>query len=185
MMRLSWILSAYIARHLLGSILLALFGLLCLAVLIDAIELLRRAAGRDNISIGVLVQMAVLNIPSLPQKFVPYAVLIGSMLALTRLTRTHELVVARAAGISVWQFLMPAVAVVLALGVFTTTIFNPFASALMMRFEQIENKYISGKGSLLSVSSSGLWLRQMENGEDGISEHIIHSARLLQSDMSF
>ncbi len=57
----------------------------------------------------------------------------------------------------------------------------------MMRNEQIEAKYISGRASLLTVSSSGLWLRQIENDEKvgDISEHIIHSAKLLQNDMSF
>jgi lipopolysaccharide export system permease protein len=181
MLRLPWTLSSYIARHFLLSILLALFGLMVLAVLIDVIELLRRASGRENIPIGIILQMALLNIPALTQKFVPYAVLIGSMLALTRLTRTHELVVARAAGISVWQFLAPAMGVVLALGLFMTTVFGPFAAVLLMKHEQVEARYFSGRVSLLSISNSGLWLRQIE--EHG--ERIIYAKSVDSSDMTF
>jgi lipopolysaccharide export system permease protein len=178
-------LSGYIARHFIIAIMLSLFGLVAITGMVDVIELIRRASGREGVPFSVIVSLAFLKMPYFSTKLMPYAVLIGSMLALTRLTRTQELVVARAAGVSVWQFLMPAITVVFTIGVFMTTILNPFASALMMRFENIESKYISGRSSLLAVSSSGLWLRQMEEGNPAISEHIIHSARLMQNDMSF
>lgn len=184
-MRLPWTLSYYIGKHFLWAILLALFGLMVITTLVDVVELIRRASGRDGVPFSIVVTLTLLKIPSFCIKLTPYAVLIGSMLALTRLTRTHELVIARSAGVSVWQFLMPAIMVVLALGIFMTAALNPLAAAMMMRNEQIEAKYISSKSSLLAVSSSGLWLRQMEEGENNVSEHIIHSAKLLQSDMSF
>ncbi|MCE2927924.1 MAG: LPS export ABC transporter permease LptG [Rickettsiales bacterium] len=181
-MRLPWTLSAYIGKHFLHSIMLALFGLLALSMLVDIVELLRRASGKENIPFMVILQMSALKMPSMAEKLVPYAVLIGSMLALTKLTRTQELVVVRAAGVSVWQFLYPAMVVVVVLGLFMTTVFNPLASALLLRFEQVEGRYLTGRPSLLSVSASGLWLRQIE--EDG-DEHIIHAMRISQSDMSF
>ncbi|MDX2112822.1 MAG: LPS export ABC transporter permease LptG [Alphaproteobacteria bacterium] len=181
-MRLPWTLSAYIGKHFLQSIMLALFGLLAISMLVDVVELLRRASGRDNVPFIVILQMSALKLPSMAEKLLPYAVLIGSMLSLTRLTRTQELVVVRAAGVSVWQFLYPAMVVVLALGAFMTTVFNPLASALLLRFEQVEGRYLTGQPSLLAVSASGLWLRQIEGDGD---EHIIHALRISQSDMSF
>lgn len=184
-MKLPWTLSRYIGKHFLLAILVALFGLLVIFTLVDIVELIRRASGREGVPFHIIVSLTLLRVPTFVIRLMPYAVLIGSMMALTRLTRTHELVVARSAGISVWQFLMPAMAVVLALGIFLTTIFNPFAAALLMRGEQIEGKYITGRDSLLAVSSSGLWLRQMENGDGDVSEHIIHASRLMQNDMSF
>jgi lipopolysaccharide export system permease protein len=108
-------------------------------------------------------------------------VLIGSMMTLSRLTRTHELIVARAAGVSVWQFLAPAVAVAMALGVFMTTVFSPLASVLLMRYEKLESKYLSGRPSLLTISPSGLWLRQFE----GENEHIVYAMHVSAGDMSF
>jgi len=186
-MRLPLTLSRYIGKHFILSILIALLGLIAITSLIDVVEMIRRASGRDGVPFHIILSLTFLKMPSFAIKLMPYAVLIGSMMALTRLTRTQELVIARSAGISVWQFLAPALIVVFLLGIFMTTIFNPFASALMMRNEQIEAKYISNNANLLAVSSSGLWLRQMENGKAGgnISEHIIYSAKLLQNDMSF
>ncbi len=185
-MRLPWTLSRYIGKHFLLAILLALVCLLAITLLIDIVEMIRRASGRGGVPFQIILSLSLLKLPSFAEKLMAYAVLIGSMVALTRLTRTQELIIARASGVSVWQFLSPAMAVVFALGVFMTTIFNPFSSALMMRNEQLEGKYIAGNTSLLAVSSSGLWLRQMEDDKNNnISEHIIHSAKLLQNDMSF
>lgn len=188
-MRLPMTLFIYIARQFLMAILFTALGLTAVAVLIDAVELIRRASGKTGVPAGVILQMALLKAPNTVEKLLPFGVLIGSLLALTRLTRSQELVVARAAGVSVWQFLSPALTVVLALGLFMATVFNPLASVLLLKFEQVEGRYLTGKPSLLSISSSGLWLRQVEDGRSGPGtegeEHIIHSLRLSQSDMSF
>jgi lipopolysaccharide export system permease protein len=184
-MKLPWTLFQYIARHFLLAILFALFGLVAITMLVDVVELIRRASGKDDVPLHVIFELALLRIPYLSQKLTPYAVLIGSMMALTRLTRTHELVVARSAGVSVWQFLAPALAVVMTLGVFMTTAFSPFAAALLLRYEHLEGKYLSGTPSLLSISSSGLWLRQVEQNEGNVGEHIIYTMRVSQSTMAF
>src|SRR5581483_11501761 len=117
-MKLPWTLFSYIARHFLSAILLALFGLVAVSMLVDIVELIRRATARDGVPLHIILELSLLRIPFMAEKLAPYAVLIGSMLALTRLTRTQELVVARAAGVSVWQFLAPALSLVLMLGVF-------------------------------------------------------------------
>jgi len=184
-MKLPWTLFQYIARHFLLAILLALFGLVVISTLIDIVELIRRASGKEDVPLGVILELALLRIPYLAQKLTPYAVLVGSMMALTRLTRTHELVVARSAGVSVWQFLAPALAVVMTLGVFMATVFSPFAAVLLLRYEHIEGKYLTGTPSLLSISSSGLWLRQIEDNEGNVGEHIIYTMRVSQSSMAF
>jgi lipopolysaccharide export system permease protein len=110
----------------------------------------------------------------------PFAVLIGGMTALTRLTRTHELVVARASGVSVWQFLMPALILVLCIGILFATVFNPISAALLSRFERLEAEYITGKTSMLAVSSSGLWIRQIEHDGGEAKEHIFHAMKVEQ-----
>ncbi len=96
-MRLSLTLSAYIGRQLAIGVGMAFFALIVLILLFDSVELTRRASGNDNATMGIVVQMAFLHLPYLSQRVVPYAVLVGVMLTLARLTRTSELVVARAA----------------------------------------------------------------------------------------
>lgn len=182
-MRLPLTLSRYIARHFLMFVLSAALAITVIAMLIDLVELFRRASERDAVPFSAILSMALLKAPSMLQKLFPFAMLIGSMLALTRLTRSQELVVARAAGVSAWQFLLPALGVALGLGIFMAAVFNPIASVMLLKFEKVEVKYLSSRASLLSVSPSGLWLRQVEDGE--VSEHVIHALRISQSDMRF
>ena len=159
-MRLSTTLSIYVGRHFLGAFFLLLLLFLLLTFLFDTVELLRRAASKPNVSFGMVVNMAVLKLPYMSQEIFPFAVLFGGMACFWRLTRSHELVVARAAGVSVWQFLVPPVALAIALGVLQITVINHLASQTLSRFEQLEAVNLKGQQSLLALSGSGIWLRQ-------------------------
>lgn len=152
--------SFYISRQFLFwfcSVILMLWGII---VLFDLLELFRRTSGQKDATISIVVTMALTKMPSLIEKAVPFATLFGAMLTFWRFNRSHELVVVRAAGVSVWQFLTPVLAVAMAIGIFKVTVFNPFASAMLLRFEQLEARYIKRKSSLAAVSAEGLWLRQ-------------------------
>ena len=96
--------------------------------LLDYIELIRRGGAKVQATLSLLLEMAALKLPHTAQEVLPFAILFGTMLAFWRLTRNNELVVARAAGVSVWQFLTPAVLVALLVGIFAVTVFNPIAS---------------------------------------------------------
>ena len=175
-MRLSPTLSVYFARTYLAGIGIVFLALLVLAFTLDAVELLRRASGRPEATFGLVLQMALLKLPSLSQQLLPFAMLFGGMMTLTRLTRTHELTVTRAAGISVWQFLAPALAATFLIGAFAIAIYNPVASALLSRYEQIESKVLRGRTSMLAVSGTGLWLRDA----DASGQVVVHALRTAQ-----
>jgi len=97
--RLARILSAYIARQFFAWF-CGVFGtMLIVTFLLDYLELLRRGGGRVQASWGVLLEMAALKMPHTAQEVMPFAILFGTMLAFWRLTRSNELVVARAAGV--------------------------------------------------------------------------------------
>ena len=179
-MRLSVTLSGYITRQFLASIVMVFVVLLGLVFLIDSVELLRRTGNRNQAGMGTIIEMALLRIPFMSQKIIPFAVLFGGMLSLTRLTRSNELVVVRASGVSVWQFLLPGLSLALVIGGLIITLFNPLASATTWRYEQLEAKYMRGQTSLLAVSSSGLWLR--EAGESG--QMVVHALRISQEEMT-
>src|SRR5258705_9453062 len=110
--------------------------------LLDYIELIRRGGAKLQAALLVLFEMAALKLPHTAQEVLPFAILFGTMLAFWRLTRSNELVVARAAGVSVWQFLMPAVLVALLVGVIAVTVFNPIASTMEGRFEKLDNRIL-------------------------------------------
>ena len=173
-MRISLTLSRYFARHYLVAFLTVFMVLVCLAFAFDTVELLRRSAGRAEATFPLVLGMAVLKLPSLSQKLLPFAALFGSMLALTRLTRSNELTVSRAAGVSVWQFLAPALILTLLLGTVAVTVYNPVASAMLSRYAELEGKLLRGRTSLLALSGSGLWLRDA----DAEGQVVIHALRV-------
>ena len=173
-MYLSWTLSRYFGRQFLVSVLGAFGIFLCLVFMGDLVELLRQASDKKDVSFGVVVTMALLKLPTFGSKTIPFAILFGGMATFLRLTRNQELVIARAAGVSIWQILTPALVVALCLGTAMITIYNPVAAALSGQFERLEAKYLRGRPSLIAVSSSGLWLRQAD--EQGKS--VVHALRM-------
>ena len=106
-MGLSTTLSAYLARHIafwLAAVFVIVTGV---AFLFDTVEMLRRSAGKTDIGIIPILQMCILKLPFLVQQLLPFCVLLGATLAFWNLARANELVVTRAAGVSVWQILAP------------------------------------------------------------------------------
>lgn len=174
-MRLPVHLYGYLARQFFISFGIVMAVLSALIILVDFIEILRRTANKD-VPFWVVLDMVLLKFPLLAQKVMPFAILIGTVMVFTRLTRSNELIVARSSGVSVWQFLMPAVVSSFLLGVVVITIINPLSCAMLVKFESIEAKYIHGRTSLLAVSKSGLWLRQDNLESDG-GEVLIHALR--------
>lgn len=160
-MRLFSTLSLYIGRQFLLWFAAALLSLLALIYLLDTVELLRRAANKPEANFDIVVTMGALKLPEIGQEILPFVVLFGAMYTFWRLTRTHELVVARASGISVWQFMAPVLAWAMTIGVILVTLLNPIFAAMLTRYERMENRYLRGQTSSLDVGRSGIWLTQL------------------------
>ncbi len=172
-LRLSPTLTKYIARQYLfwfGSFFFSIVAIIFLATVVD---LLDRLATKD-VPLSLTLEMALLKLSYLSQEVMPFTVLFAAMATFWRLTRSHELVVARAAGVSVWQFLLPVLGSSVLIGIFTVTAFNPLASILLSRYEHLEASYIRNQTSMLAVSKTGLWLRQA----DSLGQSVIHAERV-------
>jgi lipopolysaccharide export system permease protein len=104
----------------------------------------------------------------------PFAVLLGSVVAFARMSKSHELVAARAAGVSAWEFLAPPLAVAIVLGTLAMTLFSPMAAAFLSQYTRLEARYVHGQASQLAVSSTGLWLRQ----GNGAHQSVVHALRV-------
>jgi lipopolysaccharide export system permease protein len=174
-------LSAYLARQFLVWCGAVFAVMLTITFLLDYLDLIRRSSARPEATLGLLLEMAALKLPHMSQEVLPFGVLFGTMLAFWRLTRTNELVVARAAGVSVWQFLTPAIMLALVIGVFAVTVFNPIASATQALFETMEARVLHGSSDQFTLSRSGLWLR--ETDEEG-NERMLHAERSASGDIA-
>jgi lipopolysaccharide export system permease protein len=78
-----------------------------LLVLVDYIEMVRKTSGLASASAITVAQTSLFRVPQLLEKMMPFCVLIGAMTCYLALSRRLELVVARAAGVSAWQFVAP------------------------------------------------------------------------------
>ena len=88
-----------------------------LLVLVDYIEMVRKTSGLVSASAIKVAQTSLYRVPQLLEKMMPFCVLIGAMTCYLALSRRLELVVARAAGVSAWQFIAPALASAIVLGI--------------------------------------------------------------------
>ncbi|MDH5189117.1 MAG: LPS export ABC transporter permease LptG, partial [Rhodospirillaceae bacterium] len=175
-MKISNTLSLYIGKNFLFAFLAFFAGLLSLVFILEIMELLRRAASKPNIESGLVVEMALLKLPHMGQLLFPFSVLFAGMASFWKLSRSSELAVTRAAGISAWQFLVPVILIAFLLGIFKITSLNPIAASTLSRFQQLEAINFKGQKNFLAISAGGLWLRQ---GGD-IGQAVIHADNILQ-----
>lgn len=169
--RLSPITTLYLCRQFLAGFVGILAVFLAVIFLIDLIELLRRASGKQEATFGVVLSMAFYKLPLTAQKTLPFAVLFGAMYSFWRLNRNSELVALRASGVSVWQFLLPPVGAAMVLGAVKIMAINPLGAIMTGHFEQMENRFLRNRTNLMAATSSGVWLRQVDS--DGQS--VIHA----------
>ncbi len=175
-MRISPIMSIYVGRQFLVSFITLFSLLLILVFLFDVVELLRRAASRSDVGFALIIELALLKLPKIGNEIFPFSVLFAGMATFWKLTRSHELVVTRAAGVSVWQFLAPCLVISFFIGLFQIGVFNPMSSVFLNRFEQLEAKHLDRQSNLLAISQTGLWLRQANL----TGQSVVHSTHVLQ-----
>ena len=151
------LLGRYFARTFARALLLVFGGIVILVFLLDFMELLRRAGEVKSASAGTMALLAALRVPAITEQVLPFVILFGAMIAFMVHTRRLEVVVARAAGLSVWQFLVPALLVALGTGAVATAAYNPLAAACKLRADRMEAGIF---GSALAQPENGVWLRQ-------------------------
>lgn len=171
----SWTLYRYLALQFLGSVATVYGVFLALAFSGDIVDLLNRTAGR-GVDTATVIGMALLQLPDLGLKMLPFAILGGGVFSFIRLARSQELVASRAAGISAWDFLTPAVAMAVLIGALTVTVATPVASRMFAEFAGLEARHIKGQASQLAVSENGVWLRQGDASEQSVI-HAITAAQ--------
>ncbi|EGO95550.1 MULTISPECIES: LPS export ABC transporter permease LptG [unclassified Acidiphilium] len=168
-------LSLYIGRRFLGAVVAMQAGLTAIGALFDFLDLLRQSADKPQATFWRMLALEVLRVPWLGMQILPFAVLLGGIFAFWRLTRSSELVVARATGTSVWQFLAVPVAGAALIGALATTAGSPISAIMFARAEVLYSTYLGVDSGPLSLQGGQLWLRQADDagGKGGIA--ILHA----------
>ena len=111
---------------------------------------MRRASDIANVSALLVAKTSFFRVPQVTERVLPFCVLVGAMFCYLNLSRRLELVVARSAGMSAWQFISPALVAAFLLGIIATTIYNPVAAVLDEQSKRYEAELFgSGRGKLV------------------------------------
>ena len=168
-------LTLYVARQFMLAVLSMLATLSGVVSLFDFIELLRRSATKPDATFGLVVEIAGLRMPFVAMQILPFAVLLGGILAFWRLTRSSELIVARAAGVSAWHFLSAPLLCAIMLGAIATAGVSPLASAMLARADVLDNIYLKTATGSTALTGGQLWLRQSDRELDPNGVAILHA----------
>ncbi len=150
-------LGLYFARRFTSAVLVVFGTVFVLIYMLDFVELMRRAGDAVGAGVGTMAKLALYRTPATAEQVIPFGMLFGGMVAFIGLSRRLELVIARAAGISAWQFIAPALLVALVTGILVTTVYNPLATALKDKASVLEAHVFRRSGVTLGKV---VWLRQ-------------------------
>jgi lipopolysaccharide export system permease protein len=166
-------LGRYFAGRFVVSAIGVFASIFVLLVLVDYIEMVRKTSGLASAPPIMVAETSLFRVPQLLEKMMPFCVLIGAMTCYLALSRRLELVVARAAGVSAWQFIAPALAAAMILGVLATVAYNPMSANLREISKQMEAELFGGAPGGGVQDASGFWINQINT--DG--QVIINAAR--------
>lgn len=142
-------------------------GIFALIFLVDFTELSSRTAGLPAFTLLSALGVSAFRVPMIVLQTVPFVALFAAMATLISLNRKYELVIARSAGISAWQFLLPPCLGAFLFGVLAVTVLNPIAATGFSRAEMLETEIRSGSSNQVSAFSAP-WIRQKTQAGDTI-----------------
>jgi lipopolysaccharide export system permease protein len=159
-------LSRYFGLRFFNAVMAVLIGAMVLVGMIDFLEMLRRTGDMTDVSTLLVAKIAAFRLLFVTERIIPFAVLVGAMSCYLNLSRRLELVVARAAGMSAWQFVAPALLIALLIGVFATTVYNPLSAILRERSVRLEDSLFNA--GAVQGSGGNFWARQRGDGGQAI-----------------
>jgi lipopolysaccharide export system permease protein len=157
-------LSRYFGMRFLGAVVAVFAGALVLVAMVDFIEMLRRSSDMKDVSTLFVAKITMYRVPYLTERIMPFAVLVGAMSCYLNLSRRLELVIARSAGVSAWQFIAPAIVIAMLIGIAATTMYNPISAGMRERSAQLEAELFR-RDRTFHDFGSGFWVRQ--RSDDG------------------
>ncbi|MCF1434344.1 LPS export ABC transporter permease LptG [Agrobacterium vitis] len=160
-------LSRYFLKRYAITVFWFVIGVAAIIFLIDFSEVSGRFSDNEQSSLFGVFLLTLMRLPLLLQQTVPFIALFSGMVTLITLNRRSELVIARAAGISVWQFMFPFLLGAFLLGCATSLLINPLAALGQKQAATLEAEY-SDPGKASNNKNSVPWMRQITGKEDTI-----------------
>ena len=154
------LLDAYIAKAVLASIGLVTLMLTGLQIFILFVNQLDQL-GKGSYGIVQSALFVMLQLPYEVYLFIPMASLLGSLIGLGMMANHRELVVMRAAGMSMWQMTLAVFKAAMIIMVLMTIIGETWVPKMVSMANDLKMQAINGGQSLRT--SRGIWLRYQNN----------------------
>ncbi len=169
----------YFAAQFVKNVAMIYLLIFFLILAVDLTDQARNLSKLGDAGMADFFLIALARAPAFSEKILPFATLFGSAITLMVLNKKFELVVARSAGISVWQFLLPAAFAAIALGLFSMMVYNPLALKSSEYGKSIEAR-VYGKSAKNIVGQTDNFLIR----EGSASGDTIFRARVSQPERS-
>src|SRR6185312_14018886 len=160
MSTLAGTLSRYFGKRFLTAVVLVFAGIFLLIALLDCIELMRRSSDVPNVSALLVAKTSIFRVPLVCERVLPFCVLIATMVSYLNLSRRLELVIARSAGMSVWQFIAPALVAAFLVGVAATTVYNPVSAIMKEQSKRFEAELFAKQIAQFANPNAPQWISQ-------------------------
>jgi len=174
----SMTLSRYFAGRFFVAVAGVFVGVYVLVAFVDYIEVMRKSSDVPDAPTSQLMLMSFYRVPQIMERLLPFSVLVGAMACFFGLSRRMELVVARGAGMSVWQIIAPAMLVAVTLGVIGTVAYNPLSASLREASKRIEAKIFGQSQTALEGYDSGYLRQRGTEGESILNARQSHEQGL-------
>lgn len=160
-MKITYTLSKYLARAYFKWFVITASVSACIFALFEMLELFRRTADKPEVGFKLVLKLFAFRFPSYFQEIIPFIALFAAIITFWRLNRSQELLIIKAAGVSIWEMLTPVAATALLIGIFDLLILNSFSATLLSKFQHLEERVIYKKQTPFSLSKNGFWLRDI------------------------
>lgn len=162
---IGWTLGRYFFTRYLATVAWLVFGVISLVFIVTFTQVNDRFSGLSGYKVLIGLKVAALQAPMILQQTLPFIGLFASMALLIQLNRKYELVIARSAGLSAWQFLLPICLGAFVFGLLAIAVLNPLAARTFALAEELQQSFGAKKAGASSAISIP-WLRQSdENGD--------------------
>lgn len=177
------ILFLYLAKRFFISIFFTTIILTGIVTLLDFMELTRRLGDKSFGTGPIATEMLLLKMPDQILQITPFAILIGTLVCFSRLTRNHELVVIRASGVPARNFLISPLIVCIGIGIFNLFVLGPFSSTTLKNYQKLEARVFPGSATGFLTQGGHIWLRQDSNDDNLLiyAQKVLDNGRRLEN----
>ena len=160
------IISLYITKNIFKVFFALFFGLFLLFFAVDFFETTKDLDKNIPNALKISILIVLYRTPSIIESILHFIILLSGLFVFFKLSNNSEIVVMRSSGKSLFQIIKFPMIMIFFFGVFIITVYNPIASTLNMKSQQMDNIHFRNEKEDLLELNNGIWFKQ-KNLEDG------------------